>query len=343
MMNMLMTIRKSLEDAGARVRERPASPPADALLEVDIDGVTRRFAVIIRRRPPYPNEIASLRKQHLDLGSRGAPMLVAPYVSPGIGATITKKGWSWADEAGNADLRAPQFRIQLRRGKPAQRRTHTRSIPGGTGALRIIRFLVSEAREDILWGPTELANIAQVSQPRASQVLAQLNSAGLTSRRESGWHVNRPELLDAFLRDYRGPGGTETCFYSFRSPTELAAQLVELRPTRRPTDIAISADVGPDLISPWRSPSQVVVYAQRSLNLKPLEMTEAEGRSDATLILRVPADNTVFRHHPLVGHIGLHEIPLADEIQMIWDLHDLGGDDRAQAAEQLRNWILKAP
>ena len=37
------------------------------------------------------------------------------------------------------------------------------------------------------------------------------------------------------------------------------------------------------------------------------------------------------------------EVGLADATQMIWDLHDLGGADRIEAAGKLREWLLKRP
>lgn len=33
-------------------------------------------------------------------------------------------------------------------------------------------------------------------------------------------------------------------------------------------------------------------------------------------------------------------IPLVDPVQQIWDLHDLGGEDRAEAADRLRRAVL---
>ena len=37
------------------------------------------------------------------------------------------------------------------------------------------------------------------------------------------------------------------------------------------------------------------------------------------------------------------EIPLADPIQMVWDLQDLGGAEREEAAGVMREWILNQP
>jgi hypothetical protein len=42
----------------------------------------------------------------------------------------------------------------------------------------------------------------------------------------------------------------------------------------------------------------------------------------------------------LAGEFKGASIPLADPVQMIWDLLDLGGTDRAEAAGKLRQWLL---
>ncbi|MEA2589629.1 MAG: hypothetical protein QOH66_2556, partial [Actinomycetota bacterium] len=44
-----------------------------------------------------------------------------------------------------------------------------------------------------------------------------------------------------------------------------------------------------------------------------------------------------------VATAGGIDVPLADPTQMIWDLHDLGGADRVEAAGVLREWLLNPP
>ena len=48
-----------------------------------------------------------------------------------------------------------------------------------------------------------------------------------------------------------------------------------------------------------------------------------------------------FPAHALQAEFKGARIPLADPVQMIWDLHDLGGGDRAEAAGKLRQWLLE--
>ena len=47
------------------------------------------------------------------------------------------------------------------------------------------------------------------------------------------------------------------------------------------------------------------------------------------------------RHRQTVVHGS--DVPLADPLQQIWDLQDLGGADRLEAAGRLRQWLLARP
>ncbi|MGH9223044.1 MAG: hypothetical protein ACRD2W_04505 [Acidimicrobiales bacterium] len=78
-----------------------------------------------------------------------------------------------------------------------------------------------------------------------------------------------------------------------------------------------------------------------------LKVTRAHGPADANIIHTVPDDRSVFLpdaesdiRQVEVGDVG---VPLADPVQVLWDLDALGGDDRAEAAEKLRQWILSSP
>jgi hypothetical protein len=257
---MLMNLVEYLENAGARVSvtRRPAGD-FDALLQVDLDDVHATFAVEIRSRAPYPNELDVFLVMHEHLEDAGVPLLFAPAISEGLGQRLVEQGWSWADSRGNFELRAPGIRLINRAQAKPPIKAHRSSLPHGPGALTIIRFLIGDRNEWGGFGPTHLANIAQVSQPRASQVLSSLASSRLVERVPEGWRADREALLDEFLNQYRGPGGSELAFYSLDPPSETAALIVEkLDPSQ--SRIAFSADVGPDLIAPWRSPSVVIVY-----------------------------------------------------------------------------------
>ena len=334
---MLTRLLDELRKAGCDVTLRDASEGVGALIEVRADGLEQIFAIERRRRAPYPSEIRSLADRLFDISDHGAPLLLAPYVSPGIGDLLNEHGWSWADESGNFGIRSRGLRLFQRISssppKPA------RNLPQGKGALAIVRFLIRMSDELGALGATELSKIADVSQPRASQVLTQLQRLNLIEKGPGGYRADREALLDAFLNEYRGPGGAEAMFYSLDPPSTMALQVIGAL-SRDGQRVSVSADVGADLIAPWRSPTVALIYVDGPVDTKDIGLTATQERNDANIVLRFPNDTSVFRYPSLEATFIGRSMPLADETQILWDLHDLGGDDRLEAADQLRRQIL---
>ncbi len=342
-----MEVVKWLREAGVAAErldlgpQRGSSRP-DTILAIDVAGKTVPFAVAEKRRAPYPNELPRLHSLRQGLSETGLPLLVVPFVSEPLGAALSAAEWSWADAQGNFELRAPGLLLRQRRaptpGKP--RRT---SLPRGVGSLAIIRSLIrfGQGEEDEA-RTTTLAAQAGVSQPRASQVLHQLLDLELVERSVRGrWRANREPLLDRFLAEYRGPRGSERHLHSLDSPTEVAVLAAQLNLAQYP--VVVSADVGPDLILGWRRPTVVIFYAKREVSVGGLDLVEAQGRHDANVIIRIPDDLSVFPAPRMVGEVREVEVPLADPTQMVWDLEELGGADRVEAAGMLRQWLLSRP
>jgi hypothetical protein len=155
------------------------------------------------------------------------------------------------------------------------------------------------------------------------------------------WAPRREALLDRFLAEYPGPGGSEHYYYTLDSPVDVAVRAG--RESTQGQPIAVSADVGPDLIVPWRRPSLVILYAKHAIDPADLGLTDAQGRHDGNVIIRAPEDRSVFPVPALSGQVQGNEVPLADPLQQIWDLQDLGGADRIEAAGRLREWLLERP
>jgi hypothetical protein len=221
---------------------------------------------------------------------------------------------------------------------PPKRRART--LPRGSGSFAIIRALIGlGAGEEEDASATALGGQARVSQPRASQVLARLNELSLVHKTpRGGWRPDREALLDRFLAEYGGPGGSERYFYSLDPLTEVAIRAGRLHDRRHP--IVVSADVGPDLVVGWRRPTTLVLYAEGDIATAQLGVVAAQGFRDANVILRHPDDRSVFPVREFVGEISGSDVYMADPTQMIWDLQSLGGADRLESAGMLREWLL---
>jgi hypothetical protein len=343
---VLMEAVRWLRESGLTVEDYSAADEADvgvdAILDVAADDRSTRFAVQVKRRPPYPHEVEQFNRAWQLLARQGRPLMVVPFVSEPLGSILTRAGWSWADDQGNFDLRAPGILLRQRRTAtaPVPRRG---SLPRGSGSFAVIRALVTFSEgEDEEPGATALAAQARVSQPRVSQVLRQLQDLKLVERTGHGrWQPHREALVDRFLAEYPGPGGSEQYYYSLDSPVEVAVRVGQLSGPSHP--IVVSADVGPDLIEPWRRPSLVILYVKHVTNPSSLMLTNAQGRHDANVIVRMPDDQSVFPARALVAQVRGNDIPLADPLQQIWDLQNLGGADRLEAAGRLRQWLLTRP
>lgn len=340
---VIIDVVSSLREAGVSVRQlkvpRTGDAGGDAILAIEVNRVRARFAAEVKSRAPYPGELRGIDRKRATLATHGVPLLVVPFVSESAGAALTGAGWSWGDEHGNFDLRAAGLVLRQRRVSSPPVRTR-RTLPRGSGSYAVIRTLIGvHGYDDVSVGATFLASEAKVSQPRASQVLRQLHGLGLVDSVGQGrWQPRREDLLDRFLTEYEGPGGSDQYFYSLDQPTEVAVRLA--RTPSGEHELAVSADVGPDLIRPWRRPSTVIVYTNGTLDPAVLRSVEATANNDANVVVRMPADQSVFPRRKLEGEFKGASIPLADPVQMIWDLLDLGGADRAEAAGKLRQWLL---
>lgn len=207
----------------------------------------------------------------------------------------------------------------------------------GPGTAAIARLLIA-TREPLT--QVAIAEAVGVTQPRASQVLKQLDERA-TIRSSSRGYVatKRARLLELYLersqpaltRPEEAWYGTAELFVQVRAVLDLA------RATAWP--VAVSADVGPDLLVPWRHPTVAVIYTQRILELSGAHLVRAEGRTDASLLVRTTDDATLL-HAFSPWPSAVEDIPLTDPVQQWRDLLDLGGDDRRDAAARLREAIL---
>jgi hypothetical protein len=338
-----MDVARWLRESGLKVEDLTPPSTADArvdsILDVTAEDRSARFAVQAKNRAPYPHEVERLQRSWDELALAGHPLMVAPFVSEALGSILTRDGWSWADAQGNFDLRAPGLILRQRRTSTAPVPTR-RSLPRGSGSYAVIRALVAfSGGEDEGPGATALAAQAGISQPRASQILHHLDELQLVHISGHGrWEPDREALLDRFLAEYPGPGGSEQYYYTLGSPGDVAIRAGRVGTPARP--IVVSADVGPDLIVPWRRASLVILYARHAIDPSDLGLTDALGRHDANVIMRNPEDRSIFPTPALLGDVQGNEVPLADPLQQIWDLQNLGGADRIEAAGRLREWLL---
>lgn len=307
----------------------------DAIVRIAVEGPSATFAVVARGRAPYVGELENMARVRDAVTRIGIPLLVAPHVSAPLARALREQGWSYLDESGNVELKGPGILVTSRRpGREHRSRRGRSALPHGSGSLRMARFMIEQAFPVT---PTHLAKVSGTSPARASQVLTRLESSGVAERRSDGWWVDRASLLDLFLRDYRGPGGLEQRLHTLLSPLQVAGRMTAMLGDAW----ALSADLGPDLIVAWRAPSHLIAYAREFPHPARLDAVEVAPDEEANLLLVLPQDESVFSFPRLSTKSDEQSLPLADPVQMVWDLERLGGEDRAEAAERMRTWILE--
>jgi hypothetical protein len=68
----------------------------------------------------------------------------------------------------------------------------------------------------------------------------------------------------------------------------------------------------------------------------------ADSRAAGNIHVRYPEDRTVFPLIPLQRMRGPTCVNLTEPTQMLWDLLDLGGTDRSEAADHVITWMRGA-
>ena len=332
---MLDDVVRDLEGLGARVTvaEDTDLPWFDAILDLSMDDGTARFAVEEKRRCPYPGELSQLLGRAVPLPG-AVPMLVAPGVTATVAERLVGAGWSWADGEGSFDLRAPGLRLRQRAVQRRPKRPAPKTLPRGPGSWGVIRSLI--ATPGVAVEVAALRSPRHITAARTYQVLEKLSALGLVEpARRGSWRPDKEGLLDRYLAESPGPGGSVSYLYSLDEPLELAR-----RASGSVTGVVISGDVGADLLVPWRRPDHLVAYSgPGAFPNKWLGATPAHGRHDANITWRVPEDTSIFYLARPVT-IEAAEVTVADPVHLIWELGALGGDDRLEAVGKLRTWLL---
>ena len=206
----------------------------------------------------------------------------------------------------------------------------------GAGTAAVVRLMVAS---DLPMTGVAIAAAAGVTQPRASQILKQLAELDAVSATPDGYVGDPAKLLDLYRARTRPHlVEPESYWYSTRPLAEQASRVQTLA-AERGTAIAFSADLAPDLLAPWRHPTVMIAYTADRLPAADAGFVPAEGRADASLILRWTDDHRLLSPAPpWVDEVDGY--PITDPCQQWWDLLDLGGEDRAEAADRLRSAIV---
>ncbi|MFU8870426.1 hypothetical protein [Micromonospora sp. SL4-19] len=279
----------------------------------------------------HPSDLINLKSRHPD-----TVLLTVPSATPAVRAAVEAAGWSLLIDNGQhvtgfLQVAGQQIPIETRGTDTPSQPVRRGRVPWGTFTL--VRRLAERP-----WsGQQQLAADIGVSQPRVSQALAALTEQGLAHRTAAGWDATDVDaLFDWWLRSYPGPGGIRTLWYGLEPPVKQAETVVEVLTRGGERRIAISGDVAADLLAPWRSPRRTVIYAQTGADLTSAGLTPAD-EDDATLELVVPKDPGVWPGPTTEETPG--SMPLADAVQILWDVARGSGPDTDGAVRHLQRML----
>ena len=146
-----------------------------------------------------------------------------------------------------------------------------------------------------------IAAMVGLDQPRATQVLTYLAERNAVDATGDGFVGRADRLLDLYPERARPVlAGPETFWFSTRPMLDQARGIASLAVTEEAV-AAFSADLGPDLLVPWRHPTLTVVYSNSDLALGGAGLVPTEGRSDASIVVRWTSDATLLS--PAVGRM----------------------------------------
>ena len=302
-------------------------------------------------RGPGPAAIQNLESKF----SRGSLLLIAPSFSNSARDEIERHGWSWIILP---DVGAVRGELRLPGRSPVVVGAERSSDADGTARVAargrrpwqrfaIIRHLLLGQT----WTQASLMEVCRVTQPRVSQVLKGLLADGLVARVSSTaegsarWYVSDyGRLFDHWLSEYPGPGGAApTYWYGLNQLDEQVMAAMALlereRPTRwDPPSPVASGDAAADFIAPYRRSQLAVLYSPWGADLRRAGLTPAPEEA-ASLKLVVPTDPSVWPHlmddrsKELAPNA---PFPLADPMQVAWDLQESGRVDADQAVRAVR-------
>ena len=307
-----------LVSAGADVAAK-----GDDIVEISLDGHRALFHLRRSLRSPRPAEVPV---------ADGSLLLQVPHVSERVAEALSRRGWSFVTNDGNALLRFPDGFTWKSETQNVPERVDS---PGAwsRGVSRVVHALLTK-QGGVPPSQTKLAELTNLTQARVSKVVRDLVRLGLV-RAEHGRPViiDRDPLLDQWLAKRRfDPVVT----YWWADSGDLASAL-DIAQARLPEEVIVSGDVAADSEAPHRRPEQLLILS-RSGSLAGPGMLPVLTPSEANVVLAVTDDPVVVSSAHESTWRG-RDLLLADPMQVLWDLLAASGTDAKQAADHWRSQL----
>jgi hypothetical protein len=202
----------------------------------------------------------------------------------------------------------------------------------GEATSRAVRLLAVRTVPTL---QVDLARELGITQPRVSQIGRLLATEGV---RFANVHEadQRARLVLLYALHHAPAVVTETLWYDIDPSHEQVARAVDYLVDVGAAAV-VSADAAPDFVAPWRSPTLTAIYTNLDAPLDSAGFVPAMARGEASIVLRHVSDPSLLEPWQAPREA---PFPLAHPLQQMWDLRDLGGEDRFEASERLMRRVV---
>jgi hypothetical protein len=284
-------------------------------------------------RTPRPSEIRSARR---------AELLWIPSATPALRESLRRLDISWVTDIGEIHIRAPWGVIDRHPAEPADPPVPE---PARTelsrGAAVVLQFLLEHPYPA---PQTRIASAVGLTQPRVSQVMPELSTAGLAGRGAGGYFAAEPGEGFEVLCAGRAPASAVVMgWYSVEAPRKQLATARELAAAAG-VNVRLCGDWAADLLAPWRQPGRIVLHTNATVDLSGAGFVPAPPEA-ATLELRIEPIRASWQPAPditaaMAGR-GI-EWPVAPVTEIAREITETGGSDADQAVHELKRVWLQA-
>ena len=202
----------------------------------------------------------------------------------------------------------------------------------GEATSRAVRLLAVRTVPTL---QVDLARELGITQPRVAQIgrLLATEDVRFADVHEAD---QRARLVLLYALHHAPAVVTETLWYDIDPSHEQVARAVAYLVEAGAVAV-VSADAAPDFVAPWRSPTLTVIYTNLDVPLDSAGFVPAMARGEASIVLRHVSDPSLLEPWQAPREA---PFPLAHPLQQIWDLRDLGGEDRFEASERLMRRVV---
>jgi hypothetical protein len=256
-------------------------------------------------------------------------LLSVPRMTARTAADARARGWNLVTDDGLVaiDLGSGLVERPTATASSLVRRSQTGPMPWSTYTLVRRLLAVAPATQ------VELARLSGVGQPRVSRVLGKLKDLALVERGADGWRpASWDGLFEWWLASYPGPEGVASFWYSLDDPAIQTAKALGVLRAVGGSDAVVSGDAAADRLAPWRRPQTSTVYVRAAGSLASAGFVSVGSAAEATLTLCAAKDPGIWLPRPWLSD----GLPLADPLQVAYDLAASAATDADEAVEQLR-------